>query len=328
MMRTIPEQIAANKRASVFYAALLVLLLTALGAAITGFYDYRQWPIGAAGAALLGVILALVATFSGPSILLGISGAREATKEEDQVLSNVAEEMAIAAGIPKPKVYVIDDTAPNAFATGRDPQHGVVVFTRGILQKLNRDELQAVMAHEVSHIRNYDIRFMTTIALVAGVIPLLADALRHMAWYGGGRSRSSSRNDSGQAIFMLLALVLAVLAPIFSLLLQLAVSRKRELLADASAVDLTRNPDALATALERIAHDPEPLEAANRATQHMYIVNPMKAWDDDFSSIFSTHPPLSERLRQLRQLGARYSRPERRAPGDFSDMPEIPNQQR
>ncbi len=324
MMRTIPEQIAANKRASVLYASLLVVLLTALGAAITGYYDASQWPIGAAGAALLGVILALVATFSGPSIVLGISGAREATKEEDQVLSNVAEEMAIAAGIPKPKVYVIDDTAPNAFATGRDPQNGVVVFTQGILRKLNRDELQAVMAHEVSHIRNYDIRFMTTIALIAGVIPLLADFLKRMAWYGGGRRRS--KDDSGQAIFMILALVLAILAPLFSMLLQLAVSRKRELLADASAVDLTRNPDALASALQKIASDPEPLEAANRATQHLYIVNPMKAWDDEGSSIFSTHPPLSERLRQLEQLGARYRRPERRAPDDFSDMPEIPNQ--
>jgi len=324
MMRTIPEQIAANKRASVLYASLLVVLLAALGAAITGYYDASQWPIGAAGAALLGVILALVATFSGPSIVLGISGAREATKEEDQVLSNVAEEMAIAAGIPKPKVYVIDDTAPNAFATGRDPQNGVVVFTHGILRKLNRDELQAVMAHEVSHIRNYDIRFMTTIALIAGVIPLLADFLKRMAWYGGGRRRS--KDDSGQAIFMILALVLAILAPLFSMLLQLAVSRKRELLADASAVDLTRNPDALASALKKIASDPEPLEAANRATQHLYIVNPMKAWDDEGSSIFSTHPPLSERLRQLEQLGARYRRPERRAPDDFSDMPEIPNQ--
>lgn len=323
MMRTIPEQIAANKRASVLYASLLVVLLTALGAAITGYYDASQWPIGAAGAAALGAILALVATFSGPSIVLGISGAREATKEEDQVLSNVAEEMAIAAGIPKPKVYVIDDTAPNAFATGRDPRNGVVVFTQGILRKLNRDELQAVMAHEVSHIRNYDIRFMTTIALIAGVIPLLADFLKRMAWYGGGRRRS---NDSGQAIFMIVALVLAILAPLFSMLLQLAVSRKRELLADASAVDLTRNPDALASALQKIAHDPEPLEAANRATQHLYIVNPMKAWDDDASSIFSTHPPLSERLRQLEQLGARYRRPERRSPDDFSDMPEIPNQ--
>ncbi|MCA1996892.1 MAG: M48 family metallopeptidase [Armatimonadetes bacterium] len=323
-MRTIPEQIAANKRASVLYASLLVVLLTALGAAITGYYDASQWPIGAAGAALLGVILALVATFSGPSIVLGISGAREATKEEDQVLSNVAEEMAIAAGIPKPKVYVIDDTAPNAFATGRDPQNGVVVFTQGILRKLNRDELQAVMAHEVSHIRNYDIRFMTTIALIAGVIPLLADFLKRMAWYGGGRRRS--KDDSGQAIFMILALVLAILAPLFSMMLQLAVSRKRELLADASAVDLTRNPDALASALQKIASDPEPLEAANRATQHLYIVNPMKAWDDEGSSIFSTHPPLSERLRQLEQLGARYRRPERRAPDDFSDMPEIPNQ--
>lgn len=324
MMRTIPEQIAANKRASVLYASLLVVLLTALGAAITGYYDASQWPIGAAGAALLGVILALVATFSGPSIVLGISGAREATKEEDQVLSNVAEEMAIAAGIPKPKVYVIDDTAPNAFATGRDPLNGVVVFTQGILRKLNRDELQAVMAHEVSHIRNYDIRFMTTIALIAGVIPLLADFLKRMAWYGGGRRRS--KDDSGQAIFMILALVLAILAPLFSMMLQLAVSRKRELLADASAVDLTRNPDALASALQKIASDPEPLEAANRATQHLYIVNPMKAWDDEGSSIFSTHPPLSERLRQLEQLGARYRRPERRAPDDFSDMPEIPNQ--
>lgn len=300
--RTLEEQIAANKRASFFYAFLIILLLAALGGAIAGYYAPRSWWLGAAGCGLLGLIMALVARFSGPGIVLSISHAREATAQEDRVLRNVAEEMAIAAGIPMPKVYVIDDSAPNAFATGSDPEHGVVVFTTGIIDKLNRDELQGVMAHELAHIRNYDIRFMTTIALIAGLIPLIADMFRTSLWWGGGRRRSDDRDSGGHAIFAILAIALMILAPIFAMMLQLAVSRRREFLADATAAEMTRYPEGLASALLKISHDPDPLEAANRATQHMYIVNPMKAWHEGSNALFSTHPPIEERVRALRGL--------------------------
>lgn len=325
MKRTIQEQISANKLASMVYASMLVLLLTALGAGITGFYRMEYWYFGAIGAFVLGLILAAVALGSGDSIILSLSGAREANHAEDQVLDNVAEEMCIAAGIPKPKLYVIDDSAPNAFATGKDPKSGVVVFTTGIIQKLNRDELQGVMAHEISHIRNYDIRFMTTVALVAGVIPLLADVLLRMGWFGGGhRRRDSDSNNGAQAIFMIVAILLAITAPLFSMLLQMAVSRKRELLADASAAELTRYPEGLASALRKISSDPEPLEAANRATQHLYIVNPLRSFSERSSALFSTHPPIEERLRALHSLMGMYPQG-KKAADDYSDMPEIPD---
>lgn len=301
-MRSIPEQIAANKRTSFIYVALLVLLLSALGATIGGYVDPSLWPMGAGAAAFAGLIMALVARFAGSSIVLSMSGAREPTGHEGRVLENVAEEMAIAAGIPKPRVMVIDDSAPNAFATGPDPEHATVVFTSGILDKLNRDELQGVMAHEIAHVRNFDIRLMTTLAMVAGLIPLMADGLRRMLWYGG-RGRRSKSSDNGQAVllFAILALVLSILAPLFSILLQMAVSRQREYLADATAAELTRNPEGLARALKKIASDPEPLEAANRATQHMYIVNPMKAASSAVG-LFSTHPPTEDRIRRLMGL--------------------------
>jgi len=326
MKRTIQEQISANKLSSMVYATMLVLLLTALGAGIAGFYRMEYWYFGAIGAFVLGLILSAVALGSGDSIILSLSGARPATHAEDQVLDNVAEEMCIAAGIPKPKLYVIDDSAPNAFATGKDPKSGVVVFTTGIIQKLNRDELQGVMAHEISHIRNYDIRFMTTVALVAGVIPLLADVLLRMGWFGGGRRRSSDSdsNNGAQAIFMVIAILLAVLAPLFSMLLQMAVSRKRELLADASAAELTRYPEGLASALRKLSSDPEPLEAANRATQHLYIVNPLRNFSERSSALFSTHPPIEERIRALHNLMGMYPQ-ENKAANDFSDMPDIPD---
>lgn len=302
-MRSIPEQIAANKRTSFVYVAMLVLLLTLLGATIGGYVDPKLWPMGAGAAALAGLIMALIARFAGSSIVLSMSGAREPSGHEGRVLENVAEEMAIAAGIPKPRVMVIDDSAPNAFATGPDPEHATVVFTTGILDKLNRDELQGVMAHEIGHVRNFDIRLMTTLAMVAGLIPLMADGLRRMIWYGGGRRRSRDSDSGGQAvlIFAILAIVLSILAPLFSALLQMAVSRQREYLADATAAELTRNPEGLARALKKIASDTEPLEAANRATQHMYIVNPMKAAGAS-GGLFSTHPPTEERIRRLMGL--------------------------
>lgn len=302
MMKTIPEQIQANRRASLVLAFLIVILLTALGTAIVGTYAPRYWWAGTAGSLALGLIVALTANVRGPDIVLQLAGARQATHAEDQVLDNVVEEMALAAGLPKPLIYVISDPAPNAFATGRTPKEGVIAVTTGLLRKLNREELQGVIAHEMSHIRNDDIRFMTSLALTAGLIPLLADAFLRMQWWGGRRSRDSDR-DSDQlgAIFLVVGIVLSILAPIFAALLELAVSRKRELLADASAAELTRYPAGLASALRKIAADPDPLVSVNRATQHMYFVNPMYLRGKS-SDLWSTHPSTEERIKALMGL--------------------------
>jgi heat shock protein HtpX len=304
-MKTLPEQIAANKRASLLWASLLFLLLVALGTSIVGSVAPKYWVYGALGSVLLAAGLCAFATFGGSKLVLKMSGAREATDKEDRVLRNVVEEMTLASGLPMPQIWVIDDHAPNAFATGRDPEHAAVAITTGLLRKLNRDELQGVMAHELAHIRNYDIRFMTTVSIIAGVIPLLADAFLRMQWYGGGRRRGDDDDDGGgqlQMIFTIIGFVLSILAPIFAHLLEMAVSRQREYLADATAADMTRNPQGLASALAKIENDPDPLDHANRATQHMYIINPLRLHGGE--SLFSTHPPTSERIRRLLSLGA------------------------
>lgn len=301
MRRTLQEQIRANRNGSIAFVVGLLVLLVALGTAIVGAYAPDQWYYGTAGAAALGLIAALVAAKSGPGIVLAMSGTRAATPIEEQTLRNVTEEMAIAAGLPMPKVVVIDDDTPNAFATGTSPENGTIAVTTGLMRKLNRDELQGVVAHEISHIRNYDIRFMTTVAIIAGLIPMIADVFLRSMWFGGPRRRSRD-NDSGgdqlQTVFMIVGLLLAILAPLFAKLLELAVSRKREFLADASAAELTRYPEGLANALEKISRDPGQLHTANRATQHMYIVNPLRL-SGSTSSMFSTHPSTEDRVRAL-----------------------------
>jgi heat shock protein HtpX len=204
-----------------------------------------------------------------------------------------------------PRVHVIDDSAPNAFATGRDPAHASIAVTTGLLEKLDREELQGVIGHELSHVRNLDIRFTLLVGVLVGSIALLADFfLRWTWWGGGGRSRSRDRGGGGglQAIMLVVALVLAVLAPIAARLVQLAVSRQREYLADASSVELTRNPYGLERALAKISSDQEVLEVANRATQHLYFTNPIKKFEERSSSLTATHPPIVDRINRLRQL--------------------------
>jgi heat shock protein HtpX len=306
MRQTIAQQIAANRRATYFYISLMVLLLAALGATIMGYYSTDLWPYGAVGAALLGIVLGAFSLAKGPDIVLSISQARNVTPLELRRLNNVTEEIALAAGIPTPHVYVIDDSAPNAFATGTSPKKGIVVVTTGLLDKLNRDELQGVVAHEIAHIRNNDVQLLTTLAIVAGLIPLMSDFMARSIFYSSGRRRGK---DGDNAIFIVLGLALAVLAPIFSKLLELAVSRQREYLADATAAELTRYPEGLASALERIAADTEPLEAANRATQHLYIINPLRHSGEAFISLFSTHPPTTDRVRRLRGLAGMREQP-------------------
>lgn len=233
------------------------------------------------------------------SIVLGISGAKQIKKQNNPEVFRIVENLSIAAGLPMPKVYIINDTAPNAFATGRDPKHAAVAFTTGILQKLNKQELEGVTAHELSHVGNRDTLVMTVVSVLVGTIALLADWYMRSLWFG-----SRDRDSKGNGIFLILAIVMAILAPIVATLIQLAVSRKRELLADASGVLLTRYPEGLISALQKISADKEPLEVANRGTAHMYIMNPLKGKDvaGFMAGLFNTHPPLEARVKALRQM--------------------------
>lgn len=316
MAVTFHDLISRNKRNTF----LLTVLFSGFVIGLAGFMgyvvaSYRQPDqvmqisiVAMIAAAGLTIVLLIFSYFGGAGTVLAISRAKPLAKEDDPQLYNVVEEMAIAAGMPVPRIYLIDDTAPNAFATGRTPERAVVAITTGLRDKLERAELQAVMAHEMSHIRNYDILFAMMMAVMLGVVVLLCDFFLRYAWYGGlssGRSRRSSRDRSGggAAIVMLIvAIVLSIVAPLIAKLIQLAVSRQREYLADASAVDLTRNPDALASALAKISSDKEVLEVANRATQHMYIVNPIKPFEKRAKSLFSTHPPIKDRVQRILAL--------------------------
>jgi heat shock protein HtpX len=217
--------------------------------------------------------------------------------------------MTIAGGLPMPKVHVISDTAPNAFATGRDPKHASVAVTTGLLEKMDREQLQGVMAHELSHVGNYDIRFTLLVGVLVGSIALLADWFLRFTFWGGGRRGGGDRDRGGGGLALILfvvAIVLAIVAPLIGRMVQLAVSRRRESLADVSAVELTRNPIGLARALRTIAADPEVLEVANRATQHLYIVNPIKSFESRAKSMWDTHPPMSERIAVLRSLAGQF----------------------
>jgi heat shock protein HtpX len=243
--------------------------------------------------------------FGGDSIVLAASQAREIDAKAAPQLFDVVQELTIAANLPMPKVYVIDDTAPNAFATGRDPKHASVAITTGLLEKLDREELQGVMGHELSHVRNYDIRFALLVAVMVGSIALMADFfLRFSFWGGMSRSRRDDRSGGNglQAVMAVVAIALSILAPIASRLVQLAVNRQREYLADASSVQLTRNPYGIERALAKISEDQEVLEVANRATQHMYFTNPIKRFEERSKGLFSTHPATLDRINRLRKL--------------------------
>jgi heat shock protein HtpX len=294
------ELIAANKRNSWMLAVIMLALLCALGFFIG--QAWGAWQIGVAVALIIALVMALTSFFGGASIVMGVSGAREIEKRDNPQLFNVVEEMAIAGGLPMPRVFVINDSAPNAFATGRDPQHAMVAVTTGLLDKLNRSELQGVIAHEMSHIRNYDIVFAMMMAVMVGVIALLCDFFLRSTFYGVGRRSSRRSKGGGGGFVVLIALLLAILAPLVSKLIQLAVSRQREYLADASAVELTRDNEGLASALEKISGDKEVLEVANRATQHLYIVNPIKPFENRAKALFSTHPPIKERVARIRSI--------------------------
>ncbi len=301
------ELISANRRKSFFLFVIMGSCLILLGYFIGAAYAPRGGGfIGIGIAFFIWMILSVISYFSGDSILLAVSGARPVTPDVHQQLFNVVDEMKIAAGLPAmPKVYIIDSPAPNAFATGRKPENCAIAVTAGLLTRLNRDELQGVVAHETSHIMNRDIQFMTFAGVMLGSIVLISQIFVRSLWFSGGGSRYRGRSkDSGQgaAIFMIIAIAFAILAPIFAQLLYLAISRRREYLADASAARLTRYPEGLASALEKIAKSPEKLEGANDATAGLYIINPLQKNRADLSAWTSTHPPIAERIAILRAL--------------------------
>jgi heat shock protein HtpX len=220
-------------------------------------------------------------------------------RKQNPYLANVVEGLAIAAGVPPPKTYIIEDSAPNAFATGRNPESSAVAVTTGLLDKLNRLELEGVIAHEMSHVRNYDIRYATFVVILVGTVALLSDWMRRSFFFRGRRGRKSG---AGGGIIVLIALLLAILAPIVAQLIRLAISRQREYLADANGALLTRYPEGLASALEKISKDKEPLEVANKATANLYIVNPLLEHRGKLNDLFSTHPPVEDRIKRLRAM--------------------------
>lgn len=296
------SQIASNKRTSflivagffVFVAVVVYVFAQALG--------YGSSAVG------LALIVSGLASFGGywfsDKIVLSMSGARPASRERDFLFYTVTENLCLGARLPMPKLYVIEDTAMNAFATGRNPEHAVVCATTGLLKRLDRTELEGVIAHELSHIQNYDMLLMSVVSIMVGFLALLADWFLRFSAFGGRKRNSDGDNQLG-TIFLIAGLVLALLSPFIAQLIQLAVSRQREFLADASGAKLTRQPEGLARALAKIASDREPLEAANKATAHLYISNPLKNHRDAvgwFAGLFNTHPPVEERIRRLQAM--------------------------
>ncbi len=308
-MKNIYEVRTSNKIKSAVIVALFVVFVFGAVYVLTnafGYYmGYAPGGFGYFGVALIiSGVSSFVSYYYSDKIVLGISGARPAGKEQDKLYKSVVENLCIGAGIPRPKLYVINDSAPNAFATGRDLNHGVICVTTGLLEKLTRTELEGVLAHEITHIKNYDTRLMAVVAVMVGLVALLGDWFtRSMFWGNGGRDRD--REGAG-TIFIILGIVFAILSPIIGTLIQLAISRRREFMADGGSVEITRQPQGLIGALKKISLDIEPLEAANKATAHLYIVNPFKGEVNKavstFAGLFNTHPPTLARIRALQSM--------------------------
>lgn len=307
-MNNIYEVQSANKIKSAVIVALFIVFIFAAAYILTnafGYYmGYQPGGFGYFGMALIiSGISSFVSYYYSDKIVLGISGARRANKAEDKLFTQVVENLCIGAGLPKPTLYVIDDPSPNAFATGRDPNHAVICATTGLLSKLDRSEMEGVFAHELTHIKSYDTRLMAVVAVMVGLVALLGDWFMRSMWFGG--RRSGERDEAG-SIFIILGIIFAILSPIVGTLIQLAISRRREFMADAGSVEITRQPQDLISALEKIAADPLPLHTANKATAHLFIENPFKksghgnkAW---FSGLFDTHPPIPDRIKALQNM--------------------------
>lgn len=299
------DLVAANQTKS--WLVMLGFIIFVGGAATLMALGFGYDPSMIGWALVLAGFTSIGSYYFSDQIILSISGARVATRAEFFDFFTIAENLAMSERMPVPKLYVIEDTAMNAFATGRDPQHAVICATTGILARLNRQELEGVIAHELSHVKNYDILIMSVVAVLVGMLALLSDWLLRFSNLGGGRRRNNDDNSDNQLgiILFVAGLLLALLSPIIAQLIQLAISRKREFLADATGVSITKNPIGLARALEKISADTEPLEAANKATAHLFITNPLKnnssavGW---FAGLFATHPPVAERIKALKAL--------------------------
>jgi heat shock protein HtpX len=306
------DRISENRRSSFVLVALFVIFTGAFFTAVgivassygTGEFNPTLAIQTGVAAALFALGIGILLYFTAPTAVMSISGAHEVSKEDEPMLYRIVENLSIGSGLPMPRVWVIEDTAPNAFATGRNPKGAHVAATRGLLDKLKKRELEAVMAHEMSHVGNYDTRLMTFIAVAVGLIALAADLMLRFTYYGSG-TRSSNRNKGGGAlglIILAVALFFIVVSPIVAGIIRFALSRQREYLADASGALLCRNPDALADALLKISADPEPLEVANKATAHLYICNPLKGHESKLNNLFATHPAIEERVKILRAM--------------------------
>lgn len=306
-MKNFYEVASSNKTKSLVIVIIFFLFaafaIYIISQALAIYMGYEPGGLGLIGIAfIISGVSTFVSYFYSDKIVLGISGARPANRKQDFNFYTAAENLSIGAGLPTPKLYVIDDSAPNAFATGRDPEHAVVVATTGLINKLNKSELESVVAHELTHIKNYDIRLSSIVSVMVGLIALLADFLLRSSFRG--RSRDEDNNMGG--VVVLLGIIFAILSPIIGQLIQLAISRRREFMADAGSVAITRQPSGLISALEKISADHEPLEAANKATAHLYIANPFKdkgrGTVDWFSGLFNTHPPIAERIKILKSM--------------------------
>lgn len=294
------EDIKKNKIKSWFIVLLFLAFIAVIVYYICMALDLGELSI------IIAMIFAIVSTWGSyyysDKIVLKLNNARLATKEEDLKLVNILDSLVISAGLQeKPQLYVIEDAQPNAFATGRNPKHAVICVTTGLLEKLDYYELEGVLAHEMSHIKNYDILLSAVVSVMVGFIVILSDWFTRISFYGGRRGRDRDNDNNGNAIIMLIGLIFLILAPIFGQLMQLAISRKREFLADATAIEFTRNPDGLISALEKISADPNELKVANKATENMYIANPFRNKKKS-SDLWSTHPSTEARIEALRNL--------------------------
>ncbi|MFA7245293.1 MAG: zinc metalloprotease HtpX [Candidatus Magasanikbacteria bacterium] len=288
------NQIDSNKRKTNILIIIFIMLIVAIGWFLNAYMGFGYGAV--VGAIVVSIVMTLVSYYKADSIALHSTGAKETNSQDNPYVYRMVENMCITAGMPMPKVYIIDSPALNAFATGRDPEHSSIALTTGIIKALENEELEGVIAHELSHIKNYDIRIMTIVVVLVGTIALISDWFFRIRLFGG--SRDSDNKSSG--VIAIVGLILLILSPIIANLIKLAVSRKREYLADASGSLMTRYPEGLARALEKISASSTPLETANAATAHLFIANPFKK--KAFSSLFSTHPPIEDRINKLRGM--------------------------
>lgn len=299
------QQVSSNRRKTWLLITLSASLLMLVGFVFSQANNDPTWLYGAF---IYTVISSLVSYWWSDKIVLAMSQAKLVNHDDSPQLYHLVENLCIAAGLPAPKIYVINDSAPNAFATGRDQQHAAIAFTSGLLAKLDKNELEGVIAHELSHIGNRDILLATMVSILVGTVVLLADWFARWSFFGGGR-RKNDNQEAGQLqlIFTVVAIVLAILAPLFAQMIQMAISRRREFMADASGALLTRYPDGLISALRKISSDTEPLEVANRATAHLYFASPLqgKRGTAGLAKMFMSHPPVEERIAALQQLEIR-----------------------